>query len=104
GRLPADRLGLELGPWEGSYQGFPGSWLRWFHPDGELLPTSVEAHTAEVARREEAERQHAAEVARREEAERQRAAEAARREEAEERLRALETELAALRRHEPDSA
>jgi Uma2 family endonuclease len=83
GRLPAERLGLELGSWQGSYQGFAGSWLRWFRPDGQLLPTPVEAHA---------------------EAERQRAAEAARREEAEARLRALEAELAALRRGKPESA
>ena len=73
GRLPAERLGLELGPWQGSYQGFRETWLRWFRPDGQLLPIPAEAHAAEAARREEAEA----------------------------RVRALEAELAALRRDSP---
>ncbi|NOT59821.1 MAG: Uma2 family endonuclease, partial [Acidobacteria bacterium] len=34
--------GLALVQWEGTYQGFTGTWLRWAKPDGTLLPTDRE--------------------------------------------------------------
>ena len=35
------RLGCTL--WEGEYVGMQGTWLRWTHPDGTLIPTGAEA-------------------------------------------------------------
>jgi hypothetical protein len=42
GRYRIEPLGLELGIWTGDYQGVTLPWLRWFEPDGRLLPTSEE--------------------------------------------------------------
>jgi Uma2 family endonuclease len=38
------RLGCTL--WEGEYAGMHGTWLRWTHPDGSLIPTGAEAASA----------------------------------------------------------
>jgi hypothetical protein len=45
-RLGCEALGLELGVWQGEYDGFPGAWLRWFLPGGAMLPTREEALAA----------------------------------------------------------
>ncbi len=55
GRLPCERLGLDLGLWEGDYEGYRTFWLRWFTKEGTLLPTSQEAEAAEQAARQQAE-------------------------------------------------
>ena len=47
GRYPIVPLGLELGTWEGEYGGRPNrTWLRWFEPNGALLPTGHELAAA----------------------------------------------------------
>jgi Uma2 family endonuclease len=38
------QLGCTL--WEGEYMGMYGTWLRWTHPDGSLIPTGAEATEA----------------------------------------------------------
>jgi Uma2 family endonuclease len=76
GRLWSERLGLELGLWQGVYRKQTATWVRLFHPDGRLVPTGAERADAAEAQAE-AERQRA-------EAERQRA-------------EAAEAELARLR-------
>jgi Uma2 family endonuclease len=53
GRFDSERLGLELGPWIGSYSDFPGKWLRWYRPDGSLLLTAREAQAEEARLRAE---------------------------------------------------
>jgi hypothetical protein len=55
GRFGSERLGLELGPWMGSYNDFPGTWLRWHRPDSSLLLTGREAQAEKAQRRAEAE-------------------------------------------------
>lgn len=51
GRYLIDPLGLELGTWVGEYAGRPNRiWLRWFEPNGELLPLSQEIAVAAEAR------------------------------------------------------
>ncbi len=42
GRMWCDALGLWLGHWTGDYHGVDGEWLRFFHPDGSMLPTYEE--------------------------------------------------------------
>jgi Uma2 family endonuclease len=42
GRLPVEILGLELGVWHGLHRYAQAPWLRWFLPDGTLLPTALE--------------------------------------------------------------
>ena len=42
GRFPIAPLGLELGIWRGTYEGFDLPWMRWWYPDGTLLPTHEE--------------------------------------------------------------
>jgi hypothetical protein len=42
GRYRIEPLGVELGVWTGDYQGVTLPWLRWFDPDGALLPTGEE--------------------------------------------------------------
>ena len=47
GRYLIEPLGLELGTWEGAYCGHPiRTWLRWFEPNGPLLPHGQEARKA----------------------------------------------------------
>jgi Uma2 family endonuclease len=43
GRIHSPALNLELGPWSGAYRDVTADWLRWFTPQGELLPTEAEA-------------------------------------------------------------
>jgi len=53
GRLASLALSLELGPWDGTYRGFSGPWLRWFHPSGEPVLLAEEAEVEERRLREE---------------------------------------------------
>jgi Uma2 family endonuclease len=69
GRLWCRELGWWLGLWTGEYQGHTHTWLRFFTPDGQLIPTAAEAES----QRAEAERQRAEAESQRAEAERQRA-------------------------------
>jgi len=62
GRIRSPALNLELGPWSGAYRDVTADWLRWFTPQGELLPTEAEAaqQRAEAAEQQaEAAQQHA---------------------------------------------
>ncbi|NET69677.1 MAG: Uma2 family endonuclease [Sphaerospermopsis sp. SIO1G2] len=43
-------LGLSLGLWEGSFRGVEKLWLRWFTPDGELIPEPKEEADAATER------------------------------------------------------
>lgn len=57
GWLWSDVLGLWLGNWEGEYQHIPATWLRYYTPHGQLVPTQAEdqAQRADAeARRAEA--------------------------------------------------
>ncbi len=38
--FPEVGLGLRL--WEGSFEGRPGTWLRWCGRDGQVIPTGAE--------------------------------------------------------------
>ncbi len=55
GWLWSAELQLWLGTWEGKYLGQPGVWLRFYDPDGQLVPTEAEA----AQERAEAERRRA---------------------------------------------
>ena len=93
GRLWSAELNVWLGLWEGEYLGHRHMWLRFFTPEGELVPTKGEAEEqrAETERqRAEAERQRAEVEQRRAEAERQRA------DGAEEQLARLRAKVTAL--------
>jgi Uma2 family endonuclease len=68
-RLWCRELELWVGLWTGEYQGHAHTWLRFFSPEGQLLPTGEEAER----QRAEAEHQRAEAEAQRAEAERQRA-------------------------------
>lgn len=47
GRYLIAPLGLELGTWDGEYGGRPNrTWLRWFEPNGALLPHGRESASA----------------------------------------------------------
>jgi len=48
GRLASHMLGLELGVVEMVLDGREGRWLRFFEPDGRLVPTAAEAAQAEA--------------------------------------------------------
>jgi Uma2 family endonuclease len=74
GRLWSQELGLELGFWQGvqGVQMEETTWVRLFHPDGRMVPTSAERAEAERLRAD-AERQRADAEHRRAEAEHQRA-------------------------------
>ncbi|GMV43179.1 MAG: hypothetical protein AMXMBFR64_48950 [Myxococcales bacterium] len=50
GRLPCDRLGLDLGLWDGIHRNTPGPWLRFYTRDGVLLPSPEEALVQEATR------------------------------------------------------
>ncbi len=43
GRLASKRLGLSLGPLAGTWHGFTETWLRFYTPDGKLVPTEGES-------------------------------------------------------------
>lgn len=53
-----DKLELRVGLWEGEFEGWHQTWLRWFDKDGKLLRTGYEIAEAE-RQRAEAERQRA---------------------------------------------
>jgi Uma2 family endonuclease len=72
GRFPIPTLGVELGIWQGVFQGMDLAWMRWWGADGKLLPTSEERAAAEHQRAEQ-ERQRATAERQRAEQERQRA-------------------------------
>jgi Uma2 family endonuclease len=62
GRLWSHELNLWIGRWQGEYQQTDAVWLRFFHPNGDLVETFTEAErrNAEAERRNaEAERQRA---------------------------------------------
>jgi Uma2 family endonuclease len=65
GHYPIDRMGIELGLWEGSYQNQAQRWLRWWDNQGNLLLTGSEQarlerlHTEQERQRAEAESQRA---------------------------------------------
>lgn len=42
GRFPIKQLGVELGVWQGSYEGYDVPWLRWWDSEGNLLLTGRE--------------------------------------------------------------
>lgn len=42
GRFPVDRLGVELGVWNGAFGGYEARWLRWWDSQGSLLLTGAE--------------------------------------------------------------
>jgi Uma2 family endonuclease len=76
GWLWSDELQLWLGLWEGEFQGHRHTWLRFYTPAGELVPTKEEAERQRAEaeqQRAEAERQRAEAEQQRAEAERQRA-------------------------------
>lgn len=58
GRFPIPALEIELGVWDGEYQGYEAAWLRAWDPDGNLIPTA-EDRTAAERERADAERQRA---------------------------------------------
>jgi Uma2 family endonuclease len=101
GRLWSRQLGLELGLWHGVRDGAEATWLRFYHPDGTLVPTREEAarQLADSAvARAEAEHRHAEAERQRAEAERQRADTERQRAEAErQRAEAALAELESLR-------
>lgn len=49
GRILSLVLNLELGPWSGAYRDIAADWLRWFTPQGELLPTEAAQQHADAA-------------------------------------------------------
>ncbi len=102
GWLWSEVLGLWLGIWEGRFQRIGGVWLRFYTPEGELVPHPVE----EAQQLLDQERQRAEAERQRAEAERQRAEQAERIAEAErQRAEQLERQLQQLQRrvHKPDS-
>ena len=100
GRLSSQVLGLEVGALDALVDQRAGHWLRFFLPDGRVLPTAAEAEAQRAdseAHRAEAEAQRAEAEAQRAEAEAHRADSAAQRaDSAEAREQALAAKLAAL--------
>jgi Uma2 family endonuclease len=43
GWMWVEGLGLWLGPWQGTYQGYEAVWLRFYDPSGQLVPLHGEA-------------------------------------------------------------
>ncbi len=58
GHYPIERLGVELGLWQGTYQNQTQLWLRWWDKEGNLLLTGWEQTELERAKTEK-ERQRA---------------------------------------------
>ena len=77
GHYPIDRLGVELGLWQGNYQNQDMLWLRWWDLDGNLLLTGWERTELERVRTEQ-EKQRAEQEKQRAEQEKQRAEQAER--------------------------
>ncbi|HKI34610.1 MAG TPA: Uma2 family endonuclease [Gemmataceae bacterium] len=50
GHFPIERLGVELGIWQGRYRNMELPWLRWWDAKGNLLPTSDERVAAMAER------------------------------------------------------
>jgi Uma2 family endonuclease len=76
GRLFSDKLGLDLGQWEGKYATYEATWLRWFTLDGNVVPLFAEAEKqlAEIEkRRADAEKQNADSERQKADAEKQKA-------------------------------
>ena len=79
GRFSIEPMGLELGIWRGTYQALDLPWMRWWYPDGLLIPTGHElaAETRGLAeeekRRANAEKRRANAEKRRANAEKRRA-------------------------------
>ncbi|MCZ7571740.1 MAG: Uma2 family endonuclease [Ardenticatenaceae bacterium] len=100
GWLWSEEMQLWLGTWEGEFQGNTTTWLRFYTPDGELVPTAAEAEAmraeTEAAVRREAEARAEAEAAARREAEARAETEAAARREAEAALARLRARLESL--------
>ncbi|WP_293128599.1 Uma2 family endonuclease [Microcoleus sp. bin38.metabat.b11b12b14.051] len=55
GHYPIAQIGVELGIWQGVYQGVELPWLRWWDDSGTLLPAAEERAEQERQRRIEAE-------------------------------------------------
>lgn len=79
GHMPCPPLGLELGFWEGDFNGTSIRWLRWFEPKGPILLTAEERRAAEESGRADEATQRAGEETRRADAQARRADEAAQR-------------------------
>jgi hypothetical protein len=93
GRFWVDTLNLFLGVWQGTKVDRTGYWLRWWDPDGNLLPWGTE-RLGQERQRAEQERQRAEQERQRAEQERQRAEqERQRAEKLAERLRELGLDL-----------
>lgn len=58
GRVPIDRLGVELGIWQGVYRGMDLPWMRLWDVNGNLLPTAEE-HAEVERQRANSEKQRA---------------------------------------------
>jgi Uma2 family endonuclease len=106
GRIYSQQLGLHLGLWYGEREDRVWRWLRFWLPDGTLLPTPEEAEReradSERGRAEAAERAGASERERAE-AERERAESERERAEAAERAGAIERERADAERERAES-
>lgn len=61
GRYIIERLGVELGIWQGQYLDMELPWLRWWNARGELLPTGQQRAEMEHQARLQAEQRAAAE-------------------------------------------
>ena len=96
-RLWSEELGLYLGVWYGNYGGDTSYWLRFYFPDGTLVPSREEGERAEreakERERQEKERERQAKERERQEKERERQL----REQAEARAARAEIENEALR-------
>jgi Uma2 family endonuclease len=55
GRFRSEVLGLDVGLWRGVLKGAEATWIRFFYPDGRLVPTPEERAEAERQRADEAE-------------------------------------------------
>ena len=66
-QLPA--IGLNLTLWQGEFEGYTDTWLRWCEQDGTLLLTGQERAVLEAAARQEAEQGREQEARARQEAE-----------------------------------
>lgn len=57
GRYPIPEMGLELGVWTGRFAEMELPWMRWYYPDGTLLPTGSERAAEATRERDEATRE-----------------------------------------------
>ena len=68
GRIHSPTLNLDLGRWPGTFRGIEAVWLRWFTPEGAMLPTEAEVaqqHAEAAQQRAEAAQQRAERLAER---------------------------------------